>query len=56
MVCLFINCQSCDNSTIKPVLKINGVEIVVKPVENKNDESIATFVVDGDVHIELSSK
>lgn len=44
------------NSTIKPVLKINGVEIVVKPVENKNDESIATFVVDGDVHIELSSK
>ena len=44
------------NSTIKPVLKINGVEIAVKLVENKNNESIATFVVDGDVHIDLSSK
>ena len=44
------------NSTIKPVLKINGVEIAVKFVENKNNESIATFVVNGDVHIDLSSK
>ena len=44
------------NSTITPVLKINGIEIAVKLVENKNNESIATFVVDGDVHIDLSSK
>lgn len=42
------------NSTIKPVLKINGKEVAISVTGN--GISSANYVVDGDVHIELSSK
>lgn len=42
------------NSTIKPVLKINGKEVAISVTGN--GMSSANYVVDGDVHIELSSK
>lgn len=42
------------NSTITPVLKINGKEVAISVTGN--GMSSANYVVDGDVHIELSSK